>query len=631
MSVPRTLVVIGHVDHGKTALVRALTGMETDRLSEEKRRGLSITLGFAHKISDHGCIDLIDAPGHEDFIRAMAAGASGAHGALLVISAADGLEAQTYDHLSIARSLGVDSGVIALTKSDLVGADQREAIAGKLERQVRDVGFEPSATVFCSAHSGEGLDALMTALETFPVKTAPPGQPGTYFLPVDRVFSSPGTGTVVTGTLLGGDLPVDAVPEIGSDGLTAGIRGMQIHGESVALARVGQRVAVNLRGLAADRIRRGDVLRSPGRFPSTNRVHVRLSMHYHRDTFLKHLDKVRVLIGSVAEVASVRLLEDKTLEPGQSGLAELRFAAPVTVFGGQRAAIRRLSPARTLGSATVLDPAPGAIRRRDPGRLKILQAAETGNLAGIAAGLAEQGRGPFLARDLCRLARVSLENLGACQQPAFADLGNGYWALSDTPQTVQRMVLTQIQTFFDVHPVKLAMPQIVLRTRMLPAYDAVLIAHAEQALVRDGTIRVHDGGVILEGRDPWSVLTGAHRAGLDAMETALRDGGVNPPLKAELAALAPDGDDLLALLAEKGRAVLLYNHALRQHVAFHPQTIEQARTCLREAFPPPSPFKTGEARAVLATTRRFIVPLLEHLDALGLTVREGDLRHLAEA
>src|SRR5687768_5061601 len=268
-----TLAVIGHVDHGKTALVRALTGIETDRLEEEKRRGLSIVLGFAYlELARGRVIDFIDAPGHEDFVRTMISGATGVDGALLVVAANEGVMPQTREHLAIAQLLCLDRGLVVINKADLVSKERLDVVTEEVRALVADTFLRDAAIVCASATEEKGLDALRTALDTLEPKTRSKAPAGQFFLPIDRSFVMRGFGLVVTGTLRGGTLSANTSVEILPEHRSATVRGLQVHNTSVDEARPGQRVAVNLRNVKADFLRRGYALVPPGLFETSRRL-----------------------------------------------------------------------------------------------------------------------------------------------------------------------------------------------------------------------------------------------------------------------------------------------------------------------------------------------------------------------
>ena len=614
------VIVIGHVDHGKTALVRALTGMETDRLAEEKARGLSIALGFAHCEMAGGTLDLIDAPGHEDFIRTMVSGASGAQGAMLVVSAVEGVAAQTREHVQIARLLQVPVAVVAVTKVDLIPEAALPARLVEIADALAAQGDTGAELVPCSATAAGGTDHLRQVLarrfNALPARAAPMGA----FLPVDRAFTLAGRGTVVTGTLLGGALAVGEALTVQPSGAATVVRGLQARGAARERVTAGERVAVNLRGIALEDIARGDVICTGGQ-GATHCMDVWLTVSDTTPRPVKHMQDLRVLWGTAHEVATLRLMGGGQIAPGGAGLGQLRFKRPVVGFAGQAAVLRQLSPAATLAGAVILDPQATAVGAGDRRRLAVMQAAQQQDCTALAAALCAQGRGVALWSDLVRLARCDAT---AALPTGVVRLSPEHIALADDLATVQTAVVAALQRFHTDHPIKQGAALSMLQ-RVTPLRGLVPFAQAE--LHRRGEVVLRDGLVSLARHDPFAVLAPQQLARLTEIEESMRAGGTSPPDVRQFD--APEDADLIALMVAQGRLVSLANIALKQQVVFHAATIGQAQRSLAAIFPPPTAFTTSAARTALGTTRKFIVPLLEHLDALGITLRDGDTRQIA--
>ena len=628
------VAVIGHVDHGKTSLVRALTGIETDRLKEEKERGMSIALGFAHRGYPSGIVDFIDVPGHEDFVRTMVAGATGASAALLVVSAVEGIARQTIEHLEIATLLGITRGVVAVTKADLLARSAWSNREMSIRAAIDATGLREQPIVFCSSATGEGLDLLDRQLDDLlcrsPELTRLPG----FFLPVDRIFSSAGMGTVVTGTLLGARLEPGSKAVVAPIGRSVIVRSLQTHGVDRAYVEPGSRAAVNLRNVSRDDVRPGDVICAPGCFPSSAQIDVRLAVSPGADRALKHLEDVRVLQGSRSTTATVRLVCGNRIEPGESDYAQLRFAAPVTAFAGQRAVLRRLSPAGTIGGAVVIDPAASPARRNDHQRITILAAALGGDPQETADALGRRSGGVVRLAELARLCSRSADHMREVLGTAYLDLGPGEIASRLAIAAAKQACLDQLASLHRDFPLRSGFPEARVRQPLVGPISLVLVNHTERLLIEEGHVVRRREGIALTAHDPLAGLSHAQRSRLDAIEQSLLQGGLKPPdpddLRAEADADTGTGHDLVELLVASGRAVSLMNHALRQLLVFHVDALGEAGRDLRAAFPFPAQFRTGEAREVLKTTRKYIVPVLEHLDTQGLTVRRGDLRHLAQ-
>ena len=607
------VIVIGHVDHGKTALVRGLTGIKTDRLAEEKARGLSIALGFAHCEMAGGTLDLIDAPGHEDFIRTMVSGASGAQGAMLVVSAVEGVAAQTREHVQIARLLQVPVAVVAVTKVDLIPEATLPARLVEIADALAAQGVTGAELVPCSATTAGGTDHLRQVLArrytALPARAAPMGA----FLPVDRAFTLAGRGTVVTGTLLGGALAVGEALTVQPSGAATVVRGLQARGAARERVAAGERVAVNLRGIALEDIARGDVICTGGQ-GATLCMDVWLTVSDTAPRPVKHMQDLRVLWGTAHEVATLRLMGGGQIAPGGAGLGQLRFKRPVVGFAGQAAVLRQLSPAATLAGAVILDPQATAVGAG-------MQAAQQQDCTALAAALCAQGRGVALWSDLVRLARCDAT---AALPTGVVRLAPEHIALADDLAAVQTAVVAALQRFHADYPIKQGAALSMLQ-RVTPLRGLEPFAQAE--LHRRGEVVLRDGLVSLARHDPFAALAPQQLARLTEIEERMRAGGTSPPDVRQFD--APDDADLIALMVAQGRLVSLANIALKQQVVFHAATIGQAQRSLAASFPPPTAFTTSAARTALGTTRKFIVPLLEHLDALGMTLRIGDTRQIA--
>jgi len=617
------VVVIGHVNHGKTALVRALTGVETDRLPEEKVRGMSIALGFAWCAYPEGGVDFLDAPGHEDFIRAMVMGAAGARTAMLVVSASEGVGRQTLEHLRIAGLLGLEACLVAVTKADLVPEPQRPALETRLRAELAGLVADTAPYVFCSAQSGEGLEALHSALRLEASQSPPPATLPGALLPLDRVFTLPGAGTVVTGSLQGGALTTGAEAVLQPSGRRVHLRQLQVHGQPVTSARAGDRVAAALRGVSAGEVEVGEVLCTSGDLGPSSRVDLLLRVAPGAARPLRSGDEVKVLWGARQDMARVRLLEATGLEPGREGLAQLRFPAPVPAFTGQRLILRRPSPAETLAGGEVLDPLAPVLRARTlHARRRLLAAAAGGDLEGIADALAERDGGVVSLPETRRLSRRPSREVEAWLENTRRRLGADLFATEAALESASRTYLDSLAEAHQAQPARAYVSLGAHRARLSRSLAADLVAHVEARLLASGALRIERGQVALADHDPFAALSPDDTARLARIEAAFLSGGVTPPDPSDFEA------GLVDLLIGSGRMTALRNHALRQTLVFHLDALDAALEILEARFPPPSEFTTGEARAALSTSRKFIVPVLEFLDARGDTIRRGDLRQV---
>ena len=615
------VVVIGHVDHGKTTLVHAITGIATDRLPEEKARGLSILPGYAHRLYDGGMVDFIDAPGHEDFIPAMVGGASGADAALIVVSASEGIGAQTFEHLEIAALLGLQRGVIAVTKMDLLDPSIGSARLDELRAALSQTPFGSAPMIQCSALSGDGLDDLNAAIEALLVEPSGEQRPQEMMLPIDRVFSLKGQGTIVTGTLLGGNITTGAEAVIQPIGHSVTVRGLHSRGDVRKTAHVAERVAVNLRGVSISEVARGAVLCANGFGAPTECFDVEVELLSSVDQPLKHMQEVRVLFGTSSEVAQVRLFGAGRIEPGQKGFAQLRFKQPVFGYSGQRAVLRQLSPSDTIGGAQILDPQATPARGGDKMRTGLLQAVTDRNPERIATALTHAGRGVASLQDIARLSR----------RPEGVDLGSEFVTIDQTHtalnphlETNKERIVAALTSYHKMYPLKLLAPHAVIQSA---GVSPLVQAHVEAQLCENGILRMSGNKVALIGHDPEATLTSGQRQQLASIEETYR--------QSALASTQPPTDqfssDLMGFLADTGRLIALPNVALKQTIVFHAEALCNAERNLRAAFPAPTGFTTSQARAALGTSRKIIVPVLEYFDSTGATLRVDDRRQFVDA
>lgn len=619
------LVVIGHVDHGKTALVQRLTGIDTDRLAEEKVRGLSIVAGYAHHTYASGTVDFVDAPGHGDFVQAMISAASGARAALVVISAVEGIAAQTREHLAIAGLLGLTDAVIAVTKSDLLLPDALSARLGEIRAGLADSPFKAAPMIPCSAATGSGIARLHDTLEALVRRVPQAGGPVHRFLPIDRAFTLPGRGTIVTGTLLGGELASgdDLLLQPGARPVT--VRGLHSRDTARDVVGAGGRTAVNLRGLSVKDVPRGGVLCDAAAGAATTCIDVHLSVLPDAMTDLKHMQEVRLHVGSAHTVAQIRLFAVGRLASGQSGFAQLRLRSPVMAHAGQHAILRRLSPLQTLGGAVVLDPQAPPSRAGDTARVQVLCAAQAQEVTQIARSVMAAQGGVAALSQVARLSRRTVIDTRGTLGDGVVQIALDTITSADAIAACRADLMALLSAYHATHPARPVVPFTALAPR---GCAADLLDHVRQELIRDGTCRTSDRGVALTQHDPMTALPTDQQTRLAQIATTWRDAGLAPPARSQILRNEMD-KDLLDLLIDRGHVCALPNVALKQTVVLHDDALRAATAALRRAFPPPAPFTTGEARAALGTSRRVIVPLLEHLDTLAVTTREGDRRRIA--
>lgn len=624
-----TLGVIGHVDHGKTALVRALTGTETDRLREERERGLSIVLGFAYLETADGVVDLIDVPGHEDFVRAMIGGATALDGIVLCVAANEGVMPQTVEHFNIARLLGVERGFTVVTKCDLADAGVLELVRDEVRGFTADSFLASAPLINVSATTGAGIEAVRDAIAT--LAAVPVERPinGQFFLPLDRVFTMRGFGLVATGTLRGGELAVGDTVEIMPAGREATVRALQNHNRPVDRVRPGQRVAVNLRHVERDAIRRGDVLAAPGSVQPCTRVDARVQLLADARP-LRNAAQVRLLTGTTEVMARLRLLDRRELAPGETTMAQLNLERTIATRPGEHILLRSYSPIRTIGGGRILAVGTDRHRRFDAAVTARLQTVATGNPELVVGQrLAEAGATGLDADSLARELGLAVELVATAlerQNPVV--VGPGRFVAETAFAALREEILTTLGGFHETHPLLngIDFGRLVNRLTSLP--DEAAVRCAVQQLLAEGKLAGGSESLRLAGFDPFARLTEPERRLIGAIEARFRDGGLAPPLPSSLVSPGSAGQHLFDLLLDAGRLVRLRTYKSDSEVVLHASALEGARQAIRRRFPYPDAFALKDVRDLLGSTRKFIVPLMEHFDASGETVRSGDLRRL---
>ncbi|MDX1981260.1 MAG: selenocysteine-specific translation elongation factor [Bryobacteraceae bacterium] len=606
----------GHIDHGKTALVRALTGIDTDRLEEEKRRGISIDLGFAHLplAKDIEC-GFVDVPGHERFVRNMLAGVGGIDVLLLVIAADESIKPQTREHFDICRLLGIQRGIVVLTKADLVDADILELVKLEAEEFVAGSFLEGAPVIPVSAVTGQGLEDLKGELTRI-AKSLPAKDVTRHFrLPVDRAFSMKGFGAVVTGTLISGAVKLEQEVEVHPLGRRARVRGIQVHGKAVNRAAAGQRTALNLGGIDHSELHRGMMLSSPGLFHPTKLADCVLDLLPSAKP-LKHRAPVHFHSGTAEVEAEVRLPAgtDK-LQPGSRGYARLVLREPVLLLPGDRFILRMFSPVVTIAGGRVLDASPP--RRLQAPRLKTLEKGSAGDR--LALWIREAPYGLDLPSMIARTGLVELELMKGVQQAGAVWLAGPCWALDkEWAQQAGERVKAALAAYHRQNALQPGMAKEDLRAKVLPGAPAFLLdalLKAAPGVVAEGdTIRLASHKLALKGDEEQA---------LARIETAFRSAGLAVPAAPEV--LKTCGVDavrarsLLQILFREKRLIKVADDLL-----FHPDALNHVRQLL--ALKKGEKFSVPEFKDWTGVSRKYAIPLLEYFDRERVTRREGDAR-----
>jgi selenocysteine-specific elongation factor len=612
----------GHIDHGKSALVRALTGTDPDRLKEEKERGITIDLGFAHLDLGDGLVaSFVDVPGHERFVRNMLAGAHGIDAVVLVVAADESVMPQTREHFHICRLLGIPRGLVALTKCDAADLDSQATAELEVRELVAGSFLEGREVLRVSARSGLGLDALQDSLRQLAAEAPPRPSEGLLRLPIDRAFTLRGFGTVVTGTLVSGTLALGDEVEVLPAGRLARVRGLQVHGASVDRALAGSRAAANLAGLEVSDLSRGDVLARPGTLRPTSMIDVELTL-LAGERPLEDGARVRVHLASAEVLARVRLLGDRRVEPGGSGLAQLRLERAAVAGRGDRVVLRAYSPTATIGGALVLDPLPPKRRGSDRVRLEGLRGAPPA--AAAALFVAEAGPSGIDAPGLAARLTLPLASLGEALagEPSLAALGQEpvRWLSRGALDRIAVAARQLLERFHGEHPLKAGMPREELRRRASAHAPAVAFDHVLSSLAAAGEVRLVAEGVAL-ARHAVRLSPSEEDARRRLLEAA---GGAGLAGVDFTALAASAGQD--ARLFERVSRVLLAERLLErvgEGLLVRREDLDRLQAEVRKRWPAGSRLDVGAFKEMTGLTRKFVIPLLEYLDRERVTRRSG--------
>ena len=635
----RVIGTAGHVDHGKSTLVQAITGTHPDRLKEEREREMTIDLGFAwFNLPDGEEVGIVDVPGHRDFIENMLAGIGGIDAALFVVAADEGVMPQTREHLAILDILQIQGGVVALTKIDMVDdPDWLDLVEMDLHQTLLGTVLDEVPIVRVSGRTGAGIPELLAAISAALADRPPRADFGRPRLPIDRTFTIAGFGTVVTGTLTDGQLRVGDEIEILPQRLTGRIRGLQTHKRKEDIAVPGGRTAVNVSGIALDQFQRGNVLTHPGDYKPSRRLDVRFRLLPDASASLKHNTEVKLFIGAAEIVARLRLLGTEELHPGETGWLQLELTEPVVAIRGDRYILRRPSPGETLGGGLVVDAQPkGRHKRFASGTLSRLEALSHGSPSEVLfQALLSLGAAPV--KEI--IERSSLDSNSVPQalgelletgqilalegsfDPAAPLTGNalvtskGYWE-----QLADRSV-QEVEKYHRSFPLRPGMPREELKSRLKSTlrdsprlFNAVL-----SKLVAEGELT--EAGPLVKRPDHSIRFTNEQKQRADRLLARFAQAPYAPPSVKEC--LSEVGEDLFAALIDLGQFV-----SVSSEVVFRREDYERMVAEVRNMLQMRGKITAAEVRDHFNTSRRYVLALLEHLDAIGVTVREGDYRKL---
>jgi selenocysteine-specific elongation factor len=624
----------GHIDHGKTSLVRALTGVDADRLPEEKRRGITIDLGFAELDLGDTRIGFVDVPGHERFVKNMLAGAHGIDAVALVIAADEGVMPQTREHFDICRLLETKSGIVVITKTDMVDEELLSLVLTEAEELVAGSFLEDAPVICVSSRTGAGVEELRSALDALARRVPARSARTIARLPVDRAFTMRGFGAVVTGTLVAGEIVEGAEMELLPAGRRVRVRGVQVHGRTVERAHAGQRTAVNLGGVEASAIERGMVLAPAGRLRPTQIIDVRLDVLKSAPRALRSRSRVRVHLGAAEVLGRVRVLSYAgEIAPGESGFAQLRLESPVVALPLERFIIRSYSPSRTVAGGCVLDSAALKHRGREAGlqhaRLAALsEADDAAQFAYFVETSGEQGarRADLLARTGWRDDVLEQSAAEAIRRGALVEV-EGVFISRMSFDGLARSALAEVEAFHVREPLARGMMRETLRERHFahaaPEVFRAVISHLE----KEGTLAAEKE--IIRAVSHSISLSTADTALRDRLEQLYRTAALEPPTFDEALASAgvkerEHGRKILQLLIEG--SLLVHVHG---DLFFHREALDLLKKRLKEYGTEHEPERLVDVatfKEMARISRKYAIPLLEYFDRERVTRRAGDKR-----
>ena len=621
----------GHIDHGKTALVQALTGIDTDRLPEEKRRGITIDLGFAHAEWDGIRVSFVDVPGHERFVRNMLAGAGGIDAVLLVVAADESVMPQTREHFEIVRLLGIRRGVVAVTKIDRVSAELVEVTRSDVRDLLRGSSLADAAILPVSARTGEGLEELKRAIAGLADSERDSGRAGRAVrLPIDRAFTISGFGPVVTGSLVSGVVSREQKLELLPERRAVRVRRVEVHGRERAEATAGERVSVNLAGVELGQLERGLVLATPGGFATSSVLTVRIELLGSAPP-LRSGDRVSFHHFSSEARALVRVVGASRIEPGAPGHAQLRLSAPVAAAPGDRFVIRQASPVATIGGGVVLDPlAPRLSSRPVPEVTDALRRLESGSLAdrlelwvdlAKSGGVDEDALATRAGVSAAEVRDALAESVAAGRSLALRRSPGRYVADGVIAELAER-ARTEVAAYVKSESGAVGIPRSTLLARLLPGADAPWAEAVESALVARGAFVTAGEEARLPGSGE---LVGGERDLSERITAVFRDHGLAPPSPTEVAEVVHHRqkvvDGLIGYLVKRGSLLRLPGGWIIAKEAVD-DVVARLRSSGRKEF------QVGEFKEMFGLTRRLAIPLLEYLDATKVTRRVGDKREV---
>lgn len=627
----------GHIDHGKTSLVRALTGIETDRLKEEQIRGITIELGFAWlNLASGYCVGIVDVPGHEKFIKHMVAGASGIDIVAMVIAADEGVMPQTREHMGICTLLGIEHGLVVLTKIDMVDNDWLDLVTEDVREYLSGTFLKGAPIVKVSSVTGEGLEDLRKEIESL-CELVPARSPRGFFrLPADRVFTMKGFGTVVTGSMAGGSVRVGDIIAIYPSGVQSKVRGLQVHNEMVEEAFAGMRAAINFQGLDKEEISRGNVVARSGSLKPSYMVDTLLDYVGTENRPLKHRAKIRFYTGTSEVDGQVILLDRDEVKPGNRVVAQFRLSSPLVVVKDDRFVIRSYSPVRTIGGGRIIDPIASKHKRFQAQTISELTNLATGGLEEVVLYHAEHSdiEGISFA-DLILLTNAfekdleqTLQRLCSRQTIVQVDRENRIFLEGAVMERLRQVILDTLEHDHRAHPLKPGMTKEALRSSLPSGLSVRIYTLLMNELAKAGEIAIVNEMVRLTG----------HKVELLADQNAIRqkialaylESRLEPPyfrdLAESLGCEAAQSQQILSHMLNEGAII-----KVKEDLFFHGDVVAQMEQQLISFIKTHGEITTAQLKSITGVSRKYTLPLIEYFDKKKLTIRIGDVRKLRGA
>lgn len=624
----------GHIDHGKTALIKAVTGINTDRLKEEKLRGITIELGFASMNLPSGRhLGIVDVPGHEKFVKHMVAGATGIDIVAMVIAADEGVMPQTREHMEICSLLGIKHGFVVLTKTDMVDEEWLELVQDDVKEFLKGTFLENSPIIPVSSVTASGIPEFIKTLDEISATIPTKPLTGLVRLPVDRVFSMKGFGTVITGTLISGSIHTGDIIMVYPSGITSKIRGIQVHNQTVSMAEAGMRTAVNFQGLDKTAVNRGDVLSTPGDLKASYMLDVSIHLLDSNKKPVKNRTRIRFHAGTSEVLGILVLLDKNELAPGKTTVAQLRLDSPVSVVKDDRFVIRSYSPVHTIGGGHILNPIPQKHKGFKPELIKGLQAIDGSKPEEIIAyHVNESGYQGVSFSDLKIMTNLSEKQLNNAMQGLMSkktiicfDKENRSYIHNNNLEKLKKESFDYLDNYHKSNPLKAGMPKEELKSKFSSFLNSKLFHLMLSQWINDKEI--------IQEED--SVHLASHTVSLGADQSVIRKKILNayakskltPPYFKELSKTldvdATRAKDVLLLLVEEGLIL-----KIKEDLYFYAEAVNDLKSRLVDYLKSNKEITTPQFKDMTSVSRKFLIPLIEYFDSTNVTLRVGDSRKL---